>query len=113
MSIFAKAKEKIAELKAESPVARILLNKYVIAALVFFAFILFDSRTSLNQMLKSMATLRSQKKQEMYFRQAIRTTEERINQLTSNKDTLEMFARENYYFQEDGEDVFIVEKPTE
>ena len=49
----------------------------------------------------------------MYYRQAIKATDERINQLTSNKDTLEMFARENYYFQEDGEDVFIVEKPTE
>ena len=92
---------------------RILLNKYVIATLVFLALILFNSRTSLNQMIKSMATLRSQKKQEMYYRQAIKATDERINQLTSNKDTLEMFARENYYFQEDGEDVFIVEKPTE
>lgn len=113
MSIFTKAKDKIAELKAGSAVVRILLNKYVIATLVFLALILFNSRTSLNQMIKSMATLRSQKKQEMYYRQAIKATDERINQLTSNKDTLEMFARENYYFQEDGEDVFIVEKPTE
>lgn len=113
MSIFTKAKDKIAELKAGSAVVRILLNKYVIATLVFLALILFNSRTSLNQMIKSMSTLRSQKKQEMYYRQAIKATDERINQLTSNKDTLEMFARENYYFQEDGEDVFIVEKPTE
>ena len=113
MSIFTKAKDKIAELKAGSAVVRILLNKYVIATLVFLALILFNSRTSLNQMIKSMATLRSQKKQEMYYRQAIKATDERINQLTSNKDTREMFARENYYFQEDGEDVFIVEKPTE
>ena len=113
MSIFTKAKDKIAELKARSAVVRILLNKYMIATLVFLALILFNSRTSLNQMINSMATLRSQKKQEMYYRQAIKATDERINQLTSNKDTLEMFARENYYFQEDGEDVFIVEKPTE
>ena len=49
----------------------------------------------------------------MYYRQAIKSTDERIKQLTSNKDTLEMFARENYYFLEDGEDVFIVEKNEE
>ncbi len=110
MSIFTKAKDKIAELKGKSAVARVLLNKYMIATLVFVALILCNSRTSLNQMLKSMATLRSQKKQELYYRQAIKATDERINQLTSNKDTLEMFARENYYFLEDGEDVFIVEK---
>ena len=89
---------------------RVLLNKYFIATLVFVLLILFHSRTSLSQMIHSMSTLRSQKKQELYYRQAIKTTDERINQLTSNKDTLEMFARENYYFQEDGEDVFIVEK---
>ena len=112
MSIFTKAKDKISGL-IKSPVARVLLNKYVLATLVFIALILFNSRTSLNQMLKSMATLRSQKKQELYYRQAIKTTDERIKQLTSNKDTLEMFARENYYFQEDGEDVFIVEKKQE
>lgn len=112
MSIFTKAKDKISGL-TKSPVARVLLNKYVLATLVFIALILFNSRTSLNQMLKSMATLRSQKKQELYYRQAIKTTDERIKQLTSNKDTLEMFARENYYFQEDGEDVFIVEKKQE
>lgn len=113
MSIFTKAAEKIAALKRRSVAARVLLNKYVIATLVFVALILFNSRTSLNQMIKSMATLRNQKKQELYYRQAIKATDERINQLTSNKDTLEMFARENYYFQEDGEDVFIVEQKQE
>ena len=110
MSVFTKAKEKISELKAKSPVVRVLLNKYFIAMLVFVLLILFNSRTSLHQMLQSMNTIRNQKKQELYYRQAIKTTDERIKQLTSNKDTLEMFARENYYFQEDGEDVFVVEK---
>lgn len=110
MTIFTKAKEKISELRAKSPVVRILLNKYFIAMLVFALLILFNTRTSLHQMLQSMNTIRNQKKQELYYRQAIKTTDERIKQLTSNKDTLEMFARENYYFQEDGEDVFVVEK---
>jgi len=113
MSIFTTIKDKIAGLKAKSPLARVVINKYFIAALIFVLLILFNSRTSLHQMIKSMSTLRQQKKQELYYRQAIQTTDERIKQLTSNKDTLEMFARENYYFLEDGEDVFIVEKAKE
>lgn len=113
MSIITKAKDKISELKAKSPVVRVVLNKYFIALLVFVLLILFNTRTSLNQLLQSMNTIRQQKQEELYYRQAIETTNERINQLTSNKDTLEMFARENYYFQEDGEDVFIVEKSNE
>ena len=113
MSIFTKAKEKISELKSRHPWVRVVLNKYFIASLVFILLILFNSRTSLHQMMQSMSTLRKQKKQEMYYRQAIKNTDERIKQLTSNKDTLEMFARENYYFMEDGEDVYVVEKGTE
>lgn len=113
MSVFKKAKEKISGLKAKSTAVRILLNRYFIALLVFVLLILFNSRTSLHQMLQSMNTIRRQKQQELYYKQAIKTTDERIKQLTSNKDTLEMFARENYYFQEDGEDVFIVEQEKE
>ena len=110
MSIFTTIKEKIASLKDRSAVARVVINKYFIAVLVFVLLLLFNTRTSVFQMFRSLSTLHSQKKQEQYYRQAIQTTDERINQLTSNKDTLEMFARENYYFLEDGEDVFIVEK---
>ena len=110
MSVFRNIKEKVSGLKAKSPVLRFLLNKYFIASLVFVLLILFNSRTSLHHMIQSMKTLSEQQQQEQYYRQEIETTDERINQLTSNKDTLEMFARENYYFQEDGEDVFIVEK---
>lgn len=110
MSIFNFIKEKIASLKAGSRVARVVINKYFIATLVFVLLILFNTRTSLFQMIRSLNTLHNQKKQELYYRQAIKNTDERIKQLSSNKDTLEMFARENYYFLEDGEDVFIVEK---
>jgi len=112
MAIFTKAKERLDSLKEKRPWVRIVLNKYFIATVIFLLLILFNSRTSLSQMFKSMATLRKQSKQELYYRQAIKNTDERIKQLTSNKDTLEMFARENYYFLEDGEDVFIVE-PTQ
>ena len=110
MSVFTNIKDKISGIKAKSPVIRVLLNKYFIATLVFVLLILFNSRTSLHQMVQSMKTLRTQRQQELYYRKAISETDERIKQLTSNKDTLEMFARENYYFLEDGEDVYVVDK---
>jgi len=109
MSFFTRIKEAIAAAKEKHRSVRILLNKYSIATLIFLAFIIFNSHNSLGQMIKSMITIRDQQKQEIHYKEAIRSTEEQIRQLTSNKDTLERFARENYYFQEDGEDVFIVE----
>lgn len=109
MSLLTKIKERTDAAKEKSPIATILLNKYLIAAAVFMLLVVFNSHNSLTQMIRCMATLRDQQKQEIHYREAIRNTDEQIRQLTSNKDTLERFARENYYFQEDGEDVYIVE----
>lgn len=35
--------------------------------------------------------------------------ENRIRMLTSDKDTLEKFAREQFYFAEPGDDVFVLD----
>lgn len=109
MSVFAKIKESVAALKEKNLIARVLLNKYFIAAFVFLLLIVFNRHNSLSQMIRCMSTLRDQQKQEIHYKEAIWNTDEQIRQLTSNKDTLEKFARENYYFQEDGEDVYIIE----
>ncbi len=110
MAIFRSIREKIRDLKSRKRWARIVINKYFIAVLIFLSLLTFSRRSSIKNMIESTSTLRNQRRQELYYRQAIRNTDERIKQLTSNKDTLERFARENYYFQEDGEDVFIIEK---
>ncbi|MBP9987686.1 MAG: septum formation initiator family protein [Bacteroidales bacterium] len=109
MVFFTKIKERTDAVKGKSLIARILLNKYFIATMVFLLLIVFNGHNSLTQMIRCMTTLRDQQKQEIHYKEAIRSTDEQIRQLTSNKDTLERFARENYYFQEDGEDVYIVE----
>ncbi len=110
MAIFSDIHKKIRDLKSRKRWVRIVLDKYFIAIMIFLSLIIFNRRNSLGDMIESASMLRAQKRQELYYRQAIRNTDERIKQLTSNKDTLERFARENYYFQEDGEDVFIIEK---
>lgn len=100
--------EKIKELRSRSMICRILISKWAVATLVFLVVICFVDRNNIWNLARTNATLRSQKRQEIYLREAIKTTDEKINQLKSNSDSLEMFARENYYFQETGEDVYIV-----
>ena len=109
MSLFAKLKNSIVSLKENNLIARIMLNKYFLAVAVFLLLLVFNGHNSIPQMIRCFSTLRDQHKQEIHYKEAIRNTEEQIRQLTSNKDTLEKFARENYYFQEDGEDVYIIE----
>lgn len=37
--------------------------------------------------------------------------EEKLNELNSNRDSLEKFAREQYLFKKEDEDIFIIEVP--
>ncbi|MBQ7222681.1 MAG: septum formation initiator family protein [Bacteroidales bacterium] len=100
--------DKIRELKSRHSIFRFILNKWAIATIVFLVIICFVDRNNVFNLARTNSTLRSQKRQEIYLREAIQSTGEKIDQLKSNADTLEMFARENYYFQEKNEDVYIV-----
>ncbi|MBP5210274.1 MAG: septum formation initiator family protein [Bacteroidales bacterium] len=100
--------DKIRELKSRHFIYRLLLNKWTVATVVFLVVICFVDRNNIFNLARTNATLRSQKRQEIYLRDAIQSTSDKIDQLKSNADTLEMFARENYYFQEKNEDVYIV-----
>jgi len=51
-----------------------------------------------------------QESQKRYYKEAIKAMDEKLNELNSNKDSLEKFAREQYLFKEDDEDIFIVEQ---
>ncbi|MCF0172542.1 MAG: septum formation initiator family protein [Bacteroidales bacterium] len=82
----------------------------MLATLVLIVAIAFSGSDNFGHMFRYSKIIRNQKRQIVKYDRAIDEVGRRIGQLTSNKDTLEMFARENYYFLEDGEDVFIVEE---
>lgn len=67
----------------------------------------FDSN-NLIDWSKVVLNISEQESQKKYYIQEIKSIEEKLNELTSNRDSLEKFAREQYMFKEDSEDVFIV-----
>ena len=87
---------------------RIVFSKYTIVTVVFLLYLLFDTN-NIAQWFRTGSTLRSQERQIRSFREEIKQTEERLTPLQSKKDSIESFAREKYYFLEDGETVYIVE----
>ncbi|MBR5736587.1 MAG: hypothetical protein IKX60_07340 [Bacteroidales bacterium] len=109
MALLATVKDKIKELREKSLVWKIVLNKYVIATLIFLIIIGFVDRNNSLVLFRSLSTISDQNRQKLYYRNATDATTEKINQLTSNADTLEMFAREQYYFQKDSEVVYLLE----
>lgn len=90
---------------------KIIHNKYFKYAVVVLFFIVFTFIVDTNNILvwwRAKITQREQAVQIKNLQQEIESNEMRIRQLTSEKDSLEKFAREHYLFHEEGEDVYIV-----
>lgn len=101
-------REKVAAARQNHRWVRILLDKYVILTLIFLIWILFLDNNNVMVWLRTQRTLRRQRVHIEQLEREIDRTETRIEQLSSQRDSLEQFAREQYLFHEPGEDVYIV-----
>ncbi|MFA6335040.1 MAG: septum formation inhibitor [Bacteroidales bacterium] len=94
----------------DSKILKIIKNKFLIVGVVFAVWITFFDGNSLIDWAKVILDINEQEEQKSYYKQEIETTEEKLLELGSNLDSLEKFAREQYFFQEEGEDIFIVQE---
>ena len=109
MKFLKKTGDGVSKLKAEHTVFRVLLNKYFIATMVFLVWVAFFDSNSVVRWVGVRKTLHEQKAQIRFYEKEISATESKINYLKSEKDSLEKFAREEYHYHEDGEDVYLIE----
>jgi cell division protein FtsB len=93
---------------SESKTFKVVRNKYFIVTVFFLAWILFLDTNNVFVWMRDMGVVSDQQKQKEYYKEAIRQTDEKLKELTSNKDSLEKFAREQYLFHEKDEEVFLV-----
>ncbi|MEN6617898.1 MAG: septum formation inhibitor [Rikenellaceae bacterium] len=94
----------------DSKFFKIIKNKFFIVGVVFAVWITFIDSNSLIDWAKIVLNISKQEEQKRYYKQEIEATEEKLLELGSNLDSLEKFAREQYFFLEEGEDVFIVQE---
>ena len=87
---------------------KLLRNRYFIVTLVFIVWMLFFDNNSLTSWVRTLGEYSANKSQQRYYKEKIHQTESKLRELQSNKDSLEKFARENYYFHRQDEDVFII-----
>ena len=93
---------------SESKVFKVVRNKYFIVTVFFLAWVLFLDTNNIFVWMRDLGVVSGQQKQKEYYHEAIRQTDEKLKELTSNKDSLEKFAREQYLFHEKDEELFIV-----
>lgn len=77
--------------------------------LVFLVVKLFGPGNSVVRWIEAKREIASQERQMEKYREEIEAMNQNIEELKTNRDTLEKFARENFHFAAPGEDVYIVE----
>ena len=80
----------------------------VATAVFMFIWIVGPGNTVIHW-VKAKMDINAQEKAILQYREDLAEMEKRINMLKTDKDTLEKFAREQYYFTAPGEDVYIIE----
>ena len=89
---------------------KVLKNKYFLVTFFFVLWVFFFDTNNLLRWYSDMKDVAAQERQKNYYKEAIRQTDEKLMELKSNKDSLEKFAREQYFFHESDEDLFIIEE---
>ena len=83
-----------------------ILQLGILGALVFILFVISDN--SLRAWAHNQTTIRRLNTQIEHYRQQIETNSRKLQELRSNAQDLEKFARENFLMKRDNEDLFII-----
>ena len=90
-------------------IRKYVLNKYVLVCVIFGVVFVFVGEQSILKDIQRRRQIRQTEQQIRAIRADIEATQRKINWLRST-DSLEQFAREEYYMHEPGEDVYIVKE---
>ncbi len=89
-------------------VKKILLNKYLIATILFLAVIVFIDDYSLRVSSRLHRQVSELHKEEAALSQAIVQDSTANANLRDNLDAKEKYGRENYYMKRPNEDIFVI-----
>ena len=88
----------------------LLRNKYFLAVVAFGVWMLFfDKNDMLAQYEYGTAVHKLQQEKDFYTKETTSVKKD-LNELDSNMNSVEKFAREKYFMKKDNEDVFVVVK---
>jgi cell division protein FtsB len=83
-------------------------NKYVLTLSVFAIWMLFFDQNNLVDRIKMSAEIRQLEADREYYTDEIEKDSARLHELTTDKENLEKYAREQYLMKRENEDVFVV-----
>ena len=82
---------------------------YAIVVTSLAAIFMFFKTDNIVEWIQAGFTIRKQERQIELLEKQNAELEKRINDLSTNRDTLEKFAREEFFFAAPGDDIYITE----
>jgi cell division protein FtsB len=86
----------------------LLKNKFTLTLLVFLGWVSFFDQNNLSDRMKNLNKFHQLEKDKLYYTDKIKSDSTRLNELRTNRENLEKFAREQYFMKKDNEDIFII-----
>lgn len=87
---------------------RKLMNKYTMTLLIFLVWLTFFDRNNLVEKMQLSRKITTLEKEKDYYLKKIEEDNRKMQELLSNKDNLEKFAREQYLMKNKNEDIFVI-----
>jgi len=78
--------------------------------MLFAVFVTFFDEHNLVDRWKSRQRINQYEEELKYYQNEINTIRQKKNELQSNKENLEKFAREQYLMKKENEDIFIIKE---
>ena len=89
------------------------LLKYILwSSVAFLVIICFFRHDNLIRWIRAGFTIRKQERQIEWYNKEISELDKQIEAMSTNRDTLEQYAREHFLFAEPGDDVYLIPDDT-
>jgi cell division protein FtsB len=85
-------------------------NKYFLVSSIFLVWMIFFDRNDLFSQWEYHQQVNKLKQERDFYQKETAKVHQDLDELTSNKEKLEKFAREKYLMKKDNEDVFVIVK---
>lgn len=85
-----------------------LKNKYVLSILFFVIWLIFFDQNNLLDRVTAIRDYHQMERDKEYYIEKIKVDTKKLNELRTDRENLEKFAREQYYMKRPNEDIFIV-----
>ncbi len=88
---------------------KVLKNKFIVTTLVFVSWMLFFDQNNTIERIRAYSEFRQLMNDKAYYQKKIEDDTRKLDELRTNNENLEKFAREQYLMKKDNEDIFIIE----